>query len=420
MRVLILAADVPATPRAPGSPRVFDLLRGLKMRGHSVALVCSVRAPQRWQQFYEDEHGAQWLDAIYPVMAVPQLSFAGRVRNLASERPAFDTRSRAAAYFALMAEITAQAVTEFQCDVLQVDQLAMAQYVPAAFRRALVIDPHDAISLTEARKLSLDHSNAPKRILARALMRYQIEKIKEYERAVATRADAYVVNAEPDRAYLETFIPREKLHAIPNGVDTDFYHPAPQVPPKHQVVFTGAYSYAFNVDAMLHFHANILPRLRAKFPELRLLVVGAQPPPELQRLAATDPLTTVTGFVDDVRPYVWESAVFVSPLRGGTGMKNKLLNAMAMGKPIVATPISADGLGVCNSDQMLLAQDDAEFAGKVECILNDVSLAERLGNAGRSFVEREFGYLKLAERFEALYLELVAARETTHRAAHVA
>lgn len=407
----MLALDVPATPRAPGSPRVFDLLRGIKARGHSIALVCGVPDAARWQQFLQEDGGAKFLDATYPVFQSPQLQFMGRVRNLLSVNPAFQTRYRAPEFYAVMRAAVQHALDEFQPDIFQIDQLAAVQYIPDAYRGAVVIDPHDAISLTETRKLTLDVSRSPKRMAQRALMRFQILKIKNYERAMARRADAYVVNAEPDRAYLETFIPREKLHVIPNGVDTDYYHPAPEIVPQLQVVFTGAYSYAFNVDAMLHFHANILPRLHVPFPKLQLVVVGANPPEELRQLAVKDPLTTVTGFVDDVRPYVWQAAVFISPLRGGTGMKNKLLNAMAMGKPIVATPQSADGLGVCDGEQMLLAESDRAFAETVGRVLDDTAFAGRLGAAGRAFVEREYSYPKLGARFEQLYSSILEKRK---------
>jgi glycosyltransferase involved in cell wall biosynthesis len=408
MHILIVAQETPAPPSLPGSPRVYHLLQSLRARGHALALVCGAHHRARWDEFLRQGGGDA--SALYPVRAAPQLRFLGRARNLVSPLPAFHTRYRAPAYFQTMRAEVARALAEFRPEILHADQLAMAQYVPAAWRGAFVLDPHDAISLTETRKLMLDSSRAPRRVLARALMRYQIAKITNYERANAQRADAYVVNAEPDRAYLETFLPRAKLHAIPNAVDTKHFHPAREMEPKPQLVFTGAFSYAFNVDAMLYFHAHILPRVRARFPALRLVIVGAQPPPQVQHLAARDPLTTVTGFVDDVRPFVWESAVFISPLRGGTGMKNKLLNAMAMAKAIVATPSSAEGLGVRDGEQLLVAQDDAAFADQIARVLNDRALAQRLGNAGRAFVEQCYSVTNFGAQFEQLYLDVLRAR----------
>lgn len=411
MRILILALDVPATPRAPGSPRVFDLLRGLQARGHSVALLCSMSHKERWEQFLQEDGADKLLDRTYPVFEMPHPEIVGRVRNLLSGNPPFHTRYRAPAFFSRMCAAVERALAEFQPDILHIDQLAMAQYLPDSWRGAVVLDPHDAISLTETRMLALKPPS-PKQSLMNAFMRYQISKIKNYEQRMAARADAYVVNAQPDRAYLETFIPREKLHAIPNGVDTDYYHPAPEIVPQREVVFTGNYTYSFNVDAALHFHSDILPRLRVPFPKLRFVVVGAYPPPSIQQLAVNDALTTVTGFVDDVRPYIWQGAVFVCPLRGGTGMKNKLLNAMALARPIVATPSSADGLGISDGEQMLLAVSDAQFAEMVIRVLNDTALANRLGAAGRAFVEREYGYLKLGARFEDLYASILEKQKT--------
>lgn len=403
LRILFLVPHVPASPRAAGSPRLFDLMRGLRARGHALALVCGVADRARWAQFMDADGGAELLTAQFPLLDQPRLALHGRARNLLSPRPAFDTQYRAPAYHNAMRARVERALDQFPCDLLHVDQLAMAQYIPDAWRGALVVDPHDAISLTEARKLTLGRMNAAQR----SLQRYQVAKIKRYEASIAARADAYVVNARPDLEYLAAFIPRAKLYAIPNDVDTVYFHPPRETTTDPALVFTGSFYYAFNADAMLYFHARILPRVRVRFPALHLCIVGAHPPPALQALATRDPLTTVTGFVDDVRPHVWQAAVFISPLRGGTGMKNKLLNAMAMGKAIVATTASADGLGVQHEQELLLADGDAPFADAVLRVLNDSALAKRLGDTARAFVEREYGYPKLAMRFEELYLRIV-------------
>lgn len=401
MKILFLVPNIPPTPRAPGSPRLYDLMRGLKARGHTLALVCGVDDMARWQEFLERDGGTQLLERVYPVFGGPRLGMTGRVWNLFSLRPAFHTGYRAPTYYAQMRQTVAHAIHEFECNVLHVDQLLMAQYVPQRHACVYVIDPHDAISLAEARKLTLNRMNVPRRIL----QRYQTAKIRRYEGTVAARADAYIVNSQPDGRYLQAFIPRSKLHVIPNCVDTDFFHPAPEVPIRAQLVFTAAYSYLFNVDAMLHFCGNILPRLRPRFPNLRLMIVGAQPPRELQELTR-DPLISVTGYVEDVRPYIWESAVVISPIRSGTGVKNKLLNAMALGKAIVATASSAEGLGVRNGEHMLVAQSDEAFAEAVARVLNDSVLAQELGVAGRAFVVNEYGCQNLALRFEKLYTAL--------------
>ncbi len=408
MRVLIVMPNVPATPRAAGSPRVYDLARGLRARGHSPGLVCAVQDEARWEEFLHVDGGADIFEARYLLKRAPRLSRTGRVLNLISPLPAFHTQLRARGFFAEMCALVDAAIREFRPDVLNVDQLSMVPYVPTSWRGALVVDAHDAISLTETRRVDLDGKRRGRRYTA--LMRYQIRKIRRYERLVAERADAYIVNAEPDRAYLQAFVPGGKVFAFPNDVDTTFYAPAPNARMEGQLVFTGTFSYFFNTDAMTHFHAKVLPLIRAELPEVRLKMVGADPQPELLAIAERDPLTSVTGYVEDVRPLIWESAVVICPLRGGTGMKNKLLNAMAMGKPIVATPISADGIGVRDGEQMLLAEGDAEFAKAVVRVMRDRALAERLGNSAREFVVREFGYPRLAMRYEALCEEILNRR----------
>lgn len=409
MRILVVTPEVPATARTPGSQHVYYLVRGLAARGHVVALVSGVRSEALWREFLNADRVAPSLAASYPVPNPGQLSLSGRVLNLLSPRPAFDTRTRAPRYYTQFCEAVASARAEFRPDIVHVDQLAALQYVDAATPGALVLNVNDAVSLAEIRKLELQDRPFP----ATALWRYQIAKIRNYERRAAARVGAYVVNAEPDRAYLAAFVDPARLRVIPLGVDTTYYSPAPDVTLRERLVFTGTFSYHFNTDAMLYFHANILPRLRARFPAIELAIVGADPPSELRALAARDPLTCVTGYVADTRPPIWESAVFISPLRGGTGVKNKLLIAMALGKAIVATPPSVAGIDVADGQELIVAGDDHAFAGAVERLLRDRARGEALGRAARALVEHVYSDALIAARFEELY------RELPERARHI-
>lgn len=397
MRVLLLTGSVPATPRAAGSPRSYHLIRGLAGRGHAVALVCVVADPARWDQFLKDDGAAQLLRTAYPLMRLPQPSLYGRIRTLVSTRPPFDTTWRDPRFHTDLRKLVFRAVDECKPDLMHVDQLSMAQYVPANWTGALVVDPHDAISLTESRMLALAPGAAQW-----WLKRYQASKIKNYEKEVARHASAYVVNSAPDLDYLRTFIPGDKLACIPNGVDTDYYAPLSAMSDEPNLVFIGDLAYPFNEDAALYFHSEILPYVRAQVPNVRLTLVGASPP-NVIALAHRDPLTTVTGRVPDVRPYLRDASIFVCPLRSGTGMKNKLLNALAMAKPIVATSVSVDGIGVRDGEHFLRADGKSEFADAVCHLLRDNAYARQLGEAGRAFVEREHSCERFVERYLELY-----------------
>lgn len=169
----------------------------------------------------------------------------------------------------------------------------------------------------------------------------------------------YLVTRSAERRYLqrathmtfascrdrEALVPDqvERASVIPNGVDIEYWHRTTSARPNHRIVFTGAMHYAPNVDASVFLATQIMPRVLKESPQTRLFLVGRDPRPEVQALAQL-PNVTVTGYVDDVRPYLEEATLFVAPLRFGTGIQNKVLEAMAMEIPVIASPVAADGL----------------------------------------------------------------------------
>jgi len=171
-------------------------------------------------------------------------------------------------------------------------------------------------------------------------------------------------------------------------------------------LFVGNYEYAPNVDAALRLAGDIYPQLQAQYPNLRLWLVGNAPPPELQALASDS--IRVTGRVPDVRPYLARAAAFVCPLHLGAGIKNKVLEALAMGCPVIATPLSVDGIAVRSGVHALVAEGE-HLISATRRLLSDPALAESLGTQGRALVEEQYSWAGVAARYRALYTEVIAA-----------
>ena len=197
---------------------------------------------------------------------------------------------------------------------------------------------------------------------------------------------------------------------IPNGVDLEFFSPLAQPAPRQHLVFTGSMDWRPNQDAARYFAHEILPLLRQVRPELECTFVGRSPPPDIQSLAAV-PGFKLTGTVEDVRPYVERAAVYVVPLRIGGGSRLKILEALAMGRPVVSTTVGAEGLDVVNERHLLLADDPASFAKAVLRALDDRELCERLVAQGRRLVEQHYGWDALAEQFSGFIQEVVEGSE---------
>ena len=197
------------------------------------------------------------------------------------------------------------------------------------------------------------------------------------------------------------------ITVIPNGVDGEYFAPraVPDGPPT--LIFVGNFAYGPNQLAATSLVREVLPAVRASIPAARLTLVGADPPPAIRRLASD--AVTVTGWVPDVRPYLAAATCFVSPLTEGAGMRNKILEALAMEVPVVATPLSCDGIGVHPGQDVLFGPTPPALANQVVALLGDQALRRRIGQAGRVLVTREYSWEAVASRYEALYAEVIGS-----------
>ncbi len=239
----------------------------------------------------------------------------------------------------------------------------------------------------------------------RWVYRREAENLLAYERRIAERFNHILLTSENEkRLFLEGVPGAGSVIAVPNGVDLEFFSPLafsaePGAAPK--IVFTGAMDYFPNVDGVCWFVAEVLPRLRARIPGLCFEIVGSRPAPAVQALAK-EAGVSVTGFVDDIRPYLAEAAVCVVPLRIARGIQNKVLEAMAMGRPVVATPQALGGIAARIGEDVYRAASAEEFAEKVIALVENRELAASLGRAGRKCVEENYAWAKNLKSLDAL------------------
>jgi sugar transferase (PEP-CTERM/EpsH1 system associated) len=188
---------------------------------------------------------------------------------------------------------------------------------------------------------------------------------------------------------------------FPNGVDAEFFSPTHEAYDPSLISFVGRMDYYPNQECMLDFCTRVWPMLHDRRPGLRLAIVGAEPPPRISRLAAL-PGVTVTGSVDDVRPYVRKSALTVAPLNIARGTQNKILEAMVMGVPVVASTVAARGVDAVPGDHLLTAQTPAEYEAAIMRILDDSSERARLSEAGRQRVLSNHAWARSMQRLDGI------------------
>lgn len=277
----------------------------------------------------------------------------------------------------------------------------MAQYVPPSFTGQFVMDFVDVDS-AKFESYALD-GNA----LMRPMYKREGRLLAEFEREVADSADFSVFVSEAEAVLFRKRSGAQNVHAVSNGIDTDFYDPAAAFKTLHPpyadplIIFTGQMDYRPNVEAVTAFATDTMPIIRASHPEATFAIVGRNPTPDVRALSAL-PGVQVTGAVDDVRSWLAAADVVVAPLRTARGIQNKILEAMAMAKPVLASPQAAEGINAQPGDHFFVEQDAASEAARVCALLNAPAQMQRIGQAARAHVVAHYSWQTQLAPFDAL------------------
>jgi sugar transferase (PEP-CTERM/EpsH1 system associated) len=395
MNLLVLVHRIPYPPNKGDKIRSYNELRHLSQR-HRVFLGCLADQP-------EDLVHVPALAALTAGLEVVPLDpRRARLRSLGAVAARDPLSVRYFASSRLQAWVDATLATQ-RIDAVLAFSSPMWAYV--AGRDVPVVMDFCDVDSDKWRQYA---ERAP--LPLRPLYALEARRLSAWEVEVLRQSEASVLVAERELA-LWNHLPaelRRKVHVIRNGVDLQFFTPRPPpAPGADTVVFTGAMDYYANVDGVDFFAREVLPRIRAQRPQARFVIVGSRPTSEVRALERL-PGVTVTGFVDDVRDWYAAASVCVVPLRIARGIQNKLLEALAMGRPVVSTTAAAAGLGAGAGDGIRVAGDAEGMAATVLELLADRAGAEAQGAAGRRFVEREYDWESAMGALECL-LERAAA-----------
>lgn len=301
---------------------------------------------------------------------------------------------------------------DVQPDLVVVFSSALAQYVVGRRAPPLIVDFVDA----DGRKW-LDYAQGaapPKSWIYRA----EARRLVRFERRAFDAAVAGVMISDTERRLQAELLSADagKLLVIPNGVDTEYFRPQPGSPATADIVFCGRMDYAPNIDGAEWFAREILPKVRERRPDAVFRIVGAAPTARVLALAA-DPAVEVTGAVADVRPYLNAAAVIVAPLRIARGIQNKVLEGLAMARPVVTTPDALDGIVAEPGRDVLVAEDPHAFAEAVVDVLTGQAPAT-LGQSGRRAVLRHHRWQAHLQDLDRLIAAALVGRSAEASADH--
>ena len=399
MRLLFLTPQVPYPPQKGTALRNWGLVAGLAAR-HRVSLLSFLAPGQDAQPAPPLTVACQRVETV----SQPLRPLSRRLRDLVLTRqPDMGTRLGSPAFRSRLAFWLAQE----PFDIVHVEGIELAPYldvIEAARPRPLVVfDDHNCEYLLQQRAFLTD-LRIPARWPGAAYSFVQWRRLCRYEADVCRRADHVLAVSEADAMALRKLVLGLEVTIVPNGIDTQTYRPEVSnlQPPNSTLVFTGTMDFRPNVDAVLWFAREVLPQVRAEVPDASFVVVGQRPHRRLESLRS-DPAVTLTGWVENSRPYIAQAAVYVAPLRMGGGTRLKLLEAMAMGKAMVATRMGAEGYPVTHERELLLADTPGEFAAAVVKLLRAPIRRSEMGRVARAFVERLYDWRVIVPTVEDLY-----------------
>jgi sugar transferase (PEP-CTERM/EpsH1 system associated) len=385
--LLFLAHRVPFPPDRGDKIRGWHVLRHLA-RNHRVHL-CA---------FADDPRDLQARPELVEATASRTILWRGKGRARAAAEALATGRPLSLTAFAhpAMRAAVAGVVAREGIDTIYVFSGQMAQYVPAGTPARVLMDFVDMDSAKFAQYAG--EARGPKRwMLAR-----EARLLQAFEAQVSARVDASLFVSQAEAALFRIATGAPRVHAIGNGIDTDFYDPeasAPVAEAPPLIVFTGQMDYQPNIDAVAWFAQSVLPLVRAQHPQARFAIVG-RAPTDAVRAVGTSPGVLITGEVADVRGWLAAADVVVAPLRIARGVQNKVLEAMAMARPIVASPAAAEGID--HDGCLKVAQDASDFAAAVSALLDDPAAARSLGERARARVQRRYGWTAQLAPLDAL------------------
>lgn len=390
MRILFLSRWFPYPADNGSKLRISNLIRQLSLE-HQVSLV-SFREPGH---VIDPEAEQAAASACSPVYTVPYLGYRpSSVRalvGLLAPRP----RSLVAAHSPELAELTARALRQHRYDLILASELDMLPYARAQRGVPILLDD---LELGVYRGgLSRRH---PRRARLRAYLTWF--KLGVYLRRELPHVAACTVVSEQERVHVRTIAPAyERVSVVPNAVDLASYAGCSREPQPNTLVFSGSLSYGPNFDGLRWFLGEVFPRIQRAVPGVRLRVTGSTQGIDRGALPGGSAVE-YTGYVDDIRPVVAGSWASVVPLRHGAGTRLKILEAMALGTPVVSTTKGAEGLAITSGDDCLVQDDPDGFARGVVDLLQSSALRSRLADGGRRLVGSRYDWQVVGAEVRAL------------------
>lgn len=406
-KILFLTQIVPFPPDAGPKVKTYHVIRALAGQGHSVTLVSFVRPEEvrhipALQEICEAVH-------IVPIRRSRIADVGYMIKSYLTNRPFLIERDD----LRPMQETVNRLVKEDNFQFIHADQLTMVQFAlrgASAFpdkKPKVIFDAHNAVwTIVERMK-----DNA--RFFLKPVLAVEARRVKQYEGELLRTVDHVLAVTDIDRNLLEEALHFSKpnrdgrvssITVVPIAVDTEKLQPVRRRAGSKNIVTLGTLHYPPNADGIRWFFNEVFPLVRERVPDATLTIIGKNPPQDFLELAERNPGTIkVTGYVDDLVPYLEESALMVVPVRAGGGMRVRILEAFAYAMPVVTTTVGLEGIHGTPDHNVIVADTPADFANRTAELLENASLQEKLAANGRELATKKYDWQAVLAAMRPIY-----------------
>ncbi len=398
MRVLWLSHFIPFPPRGGNVQRSFNLLRQAS-RFSEVSLVALNLQGEPPELVAEHKKALENYCADVDIWDLPYPWKGMRWWTEALRSPLYGpTFSSKALFSPALLDRWKRKLAGYSEVLVHVDSIDLALYCAAIGGFPKVLNHHNCESALALRRAAQETNP-----LKRAFLRLEARKLARLESSLCRSFGVNTVVCEGDRQRLLAADPAAHFHVVENGVDTDYFQPASGQEEPHTAIFTGTLDWQPNLSAARYLVKEIWPKVKKECPDARLYLAGKNPPEMLFRLAKAEAGVEIFPNPDDMRPLLARASVFVCSLLEGGGTRLKILDAMAMARPVVSTAIGCEGLRVTRGQNILVADSCEEFATAVLRLFRDEQDRKRVGRLGRATVESEYAWSRISRQIEGAY-----------------
>jgi glycosyltransferase involved in cell wall biosynthesis len=400
MKILQIAPRIPYPPTDGGKIVTYNTIKYLALRGHDITLIC----------FDDKEKKIPELEKYCKLISIEKdtkNNFLGYIFNIFSNIPYTISKYLSNNIKKDILDL----LKKNKFDIIVLNQLHTAYYgffIKEEFNLPVVLREQNVETIIMKRFYKNN-----KNLFIKFYAYLQYKKLYKYESKICEIFDRCIMITKNDEKIMKEINPYVNTSVISAGVDTSYFYPINIREEGYSLISVASMDWLPNIEAIEWFCKKILPLIKNEIPRVKLYVVGINPPNAIKKLGGNNVI--VTGFVEDVREYIAKCQIFIVPLKTGSGMRIKILNALAMEKAIVSTSIGCEGIEVTNGKNIYIADDKKEFAKKVIFLLNNKNERDRRGKEGLKLVKEKYQWEKIAEDTETEFKKIINENNIKNR-----